>query len=195
MNNKEKTGKEETEKTLLEELEIPEGVSVEINNGLIIVKGEKGEIKKSYPHKTIIIKVEEKDGKKVVVLTSQRTTQREYKVIKTFKSHIKNMMKGVKEGFVYKLKVCSTHFPMKVSLSGDTLKVENFMGERHPRTLRIKQGAKVKIDGHFIIVESHDKELAGQVAADIEQLTRITNRDRRIFQDGIFIVEKAGKPI
>ena len=53
----------------------------------------------------------------------------------------------------------------------------------------------VKVEGSEIIIESTNKELAGQAAADIEQLTRITNKDRRIFQDGIYITEKDGKKI
>ena len=47
------------------------------------------------------------------------------------------------------------------------------------------------MEGNLIYVESCDKELAGQVAADIEQTTRRPGFDRRIFQDGIYIIEKA----
>ena len=51
------------------------------------------------------------------------------------------------------------------------------------------------IKGDIIIVEGIDKELAGQTAARIEQSTRITNKDRRVFQDGCYITDKAGIPI
>ena len=112
-------------------------------------------------------------------------------MINTFKAHLIHMIVGSMEGHVYKLKICSGHFPMTVAMKGDTLEVKNFLGEAHPRTLKIKQGADVKVNGEEIVVESPDKEIAGQTAADIEQLTRITNRDRRIFQDGIYIVEKS----
>ncbi len=57
----------------------------------------------------------------------------------------------------------------------------------------IKDGADVKLDESFVTVEGIDIEIVGQTAADIEQLTRITNRDIRIFQDGIYIIEKPGK--
>jgi large subunit ribosomal protein L6 len=53
----------------------------------------------------------------------------------------------------------------------------------------------VKVEGDIVLVESCDKELAGQTAADIEQLTRISNRDKRIFQDGIWLTERFGKHI
>ncbi len=182
---------EKVKKEFVEKVKVPEGVAVEVSPTSIKVSGKKGAIEKVYPYKNLTIKFENGE----VILTSRKNTQREYKLIKTYTAHLKNMIKGVQEGYTYKLKICSSHFPMKVKLSGKTLKIENFLGEHNPRTVTIKEGANVKIDGVYIIVESHDKELAGQVAADIEQSTRLTNKDRRIFQDGIFIVEKAGKQI
>ena len=54
---------------------------------------------------------------------------------------------------------------------------------------------KVNVKGTDIIVEGVDIEKVGQAAGKIEQLCRITNKDRRIFQDGIYIVEKNGKEL
>ena len=80
---------------------------------------------------------------------------------------------------------------MNVAVNNGVLTIKNFLGESVPRTLKIKDGSDVKVDGQIITVNSTDIEKAGQTAASIEQLTRITNRDRRIFQDGIFIIEKS----
>ena len=109
------------------------------------------------------------------------------------KAHIKNMIKGVSEGFVYTLKICSSHFPMSVSVSGNKLEVKNYLGEKVPRVLNLVENVKVTINGEEVVVESSDKELAGQTAANIELLTRRSGFDRRVFQDGIYITEKAGK--
>ena len=84
---------------------------------------------------------------------------------------------------------------MNVSISGQELIIKNFLGESVPRKVTILPGADVKVNGTEIIVSGSDKEVAGQTAARIENLCRITNRDRRIFQDGCYIIEKAGKSI
>ena len=84
---------------------------------------------------------------------------------------------------------------MTVTVKGSEFEVKNFLGEAHPRKMLIKQGVKVQIAGDKITVESPNVELAGQVASDLEQLTRIADRDRRVFQDGIYIIKKDGNPI
>jgi large subunit ribosomal protein L6 len=174
-----------------EEIELTGGVQASLEKNLLVLKGQKGENQKDFNNPLIQIKV---DGNKIK-LSSKRLTKREKTLAGTFKAHIKNMIKGATEGYIYKLKICSSHFPMNVSINNDELIVKNFFGEKSPRTLKMKPGVTTKIDGSEIIIESTNKELAGQAAADIEQLTRITNKDRRIFQDGIYIIEKDGKKI
>ena len=174
-----------------EEIEIKKEVQASLENNELRLKGPKGENNKNFNNPLIQLKIE---GKKIK-LSSMRFTKREKKLAGTFKSHINNLIKGVTEGHTYKLKICSSHFPMTVSINNDELTVKNFFGEKAPRILKVKLGVTVKINGSEIIIESTNKELAGQTAADIEQLTRITNKDRRIFQDGIYITEKDGKKI
>ena len=171
---------------LVEELKIPESVEVNVDGRSVMVKGPKGENKREF--KFISVKART-DGDKVVLETTD-TKKKQKKNINTMKAHIANMFEGVLNGFKYTLKICSGHFPMNVSMNGKEFIVKNFLGEKIPRVLKLKEGADVKIDGQEIVVESIDKEIAGQVAADIEQLTRVTNKDIRIFQDGIYIIEK-----
>ncbi|MEE9525242.1 MAG: 50S ribosomal protein L6 [Candidatus Woesearchaeota archaeon] len=174
---------------LTEQIEIPEGVEVKIDSGLISAKGPKGEISRrlAYPK----VSVDVKDNK--LTISSKKATKREKRIIFTFKSHLVNMIQGVTEGHSYKLKVCSTHFPMTVAIENGEFVVQNFLGEKIPRKCKIQKDAEVKIEGQDIMVESVDKEAAGQTAASIEQVCRITKRDRRIFQDGIYIITKSKK--
>lgn len=172
-----------------EKIPIPEGVEVKVENGILVAKGPKGENKRRFNHSKIKIGVEGKE----VIITSVKATRREKTMLFTYIAHIKNLIKGVSEGFTYKLKICAGHFPMNVSIANSILSVKNFLGEKVPRTIKINHEIKVKIEGSLITIEGIDKELVGQTAAGIEQLTRITNRDLRIFQDGIYITEKAGK--
>ena len=84
---------------------------------------------------------------------------------------------------------------MNVSVGGGKLVVKNFLGEKFPRNLYLKEGVDVKIEGDLVYVTGVDKEIAGQVSADIEQLTRRPGYDTRIFQDGIYLVNKDGKEL
>jgi large subunit ribosomal protein L6 len=172
-------------------IKIPEGITCTIEKNTLTVKGSKGELTRVFQDPRIVLEMTESG----VSLVADPATKREKTKIGSFKAHINNMIKGVQNPFLYTLKICSGHFPMNVSLSGEKFIVKNFLGEKVPREVKIKKGAKVSINGTEITVESVNKEVAGQVAADIEQLCRITDRDRRIFQDGIYITNKAGKEI
>jgi large subunit ribosomal protein L6 len=69
--------------------------------------------------------------------------------------------------------------------------VTNYFGERVPRRAQILDGVQVKIENKTdIIVSGSDKELVGQTAANIERCTTVKNRDRRVFQDGIYRIAK-----
>lgn len=172
-------------------IDIPEGIQASYANTELTMKGPKGENTRKLVHP--IIKLEIKEGS--IVLSASPATKKEKTLMGTFRAHVNNMIKGVESGFEYKLKICAGHFPMNVSINGDQFVVKNFLGEKVPRKLKIIQGATVKLDGDVITVEALDKEVAGQTAASIEKLTVVKNRDRRIFQDGIFITQKADKQV
>ena len=67
------------------------------------------------------------------------------------------------------------------------------MGEKIDRHAKIAPGVKVDISGSKITVTSSDIEAAGKTATNLEKAARLTGRDRRIFQDGIFITSKNGR--
>tara|TARA_Y100000310_G_scaffold342247_1_gene444604 strand:- start:20248 stop:20817 length:570 start_codon:yes stop_codon:yes gene_type:complete len=182
-------GKEK--KTLRVEIKLQDKVSTQLEGDVLTLKGTKGEAKREFSNKNITI--EHKDG--AIILTASKSNKVNKKVIKSYASHVRNMMDGCLEAHKYMLKICSGHFPMNVVVSNNELIVKNFLGEKVPRTLKLKPGADVKVEGDNITVESPVKEIAGQVSADIELLTRRTGYDARIFQDGLWIIMKDNKEI
>lgn len=178
-------------KELKKEIRIPDGVEARIDGRRIIAKGPRGENSRifSYPEFKVLF-----EGDKIILLC-ENATKREKTMIGTYSSHINNLLAGVKQGFDYKLKICSGHFPMNVSVKDDKVMISNFMGEKVPRKAKISNGVDVKVEGDMIIVSGYDKEKVGQSAANIELATRRPGFDKRIFQDGCYIVSKSGREL
>jgi large subunit ribosomal protein L6 len=172
---------------LNDELKIPEGIQVSLQNGLYEIKGPKGTIKRTLLNPRVKVNV----ASDKILFEAMKPTKRDKTMINTYKAHLKNMFHGVKEVFVYRLKICSGHFPMTVSVTGEEFIVKNFLGEKVPRKMKFdSKNVSIKIDGAEVLVEGMDKEKVGQTAASMEQLTRRPGFDKRIFQDGIYITEK-----
>ena len=174
-----------------ETIEFPSGVSVTVELNTATVKGAKGEVKRTLNDPRVSVKIE---GNKMIIKTP-RDTKHERRLIHSFIAHIKNAIVGVQTPYKYKLKICSGHFPMNVSIQGENFVIKNFLGEKSPRTMKLKKGVTVKVAGDTIDIESADLDLAGKQASDIETLTHKKNRDLRVFQDGIYMIEKAGEPV
>ncbi len=178
-------------KELYQEIEIPEGVEAEINETILKVSGPEGKVERKFIINNLDFK---KEGTKIII-GNKKATKKEKKLMNTIASHIKNMIKGVQKKFEYQLKICFSHFPITVEIKDKEAIIKNFLGEKIPRKTKIPEGVEVEIDKDVIKVISVNKELAGQVAANFEIVTKIRKKDRRIFQDGIFIINKAGKDI
>lgn len=178
-------------KEFYQEIEIPEGVEANIDGRVFSVKGPEGENKREFNIRKFDFK--KKDNK--IIIGSKKATKMHKKMINTITSHVKNMIKGVQENFEYKLKIAFSHFPMTVNVEGNKATIKNFLGEKIPREIKILNGAEVSVDNDIITVKSADKETAGQTAANFETGTKIKGKDQRIFQDGIYITEKAGEEI
>lgn len=177
--------------TIEENIEVPQGVTVTVKDDDVAVKGPKGEVVRRMVALGVAISA---SGQKVS-FKAKDATKREKKMLYTFLAHFKNMVRGVQEPWVYKLKVCSGHFPMTVSVSGKTFSIKNFLGEKVPRQCALPATAEVKVAGQEITVSSVDLESAGQAASVLELLTFKSKKDLRIFQDGIYITEKPEKKL
>ncbi|MEB3779374.1 MAG: 50S ribosomal protein L6 [Desulfurococcales archaeon] len=168
-------------------INVPDGVEVDIDGMRVTVRGPRGELSRDFSHaRGIIVR---KEGNEIIV-EAYFADSRKRALVGSIASHINNMITGVTKGFRYKLKIIYSHFPMKVELNGDKLIISNFLGEKADRIAKILPGVTVEIKGQDIIVEGIDVESVGQTAANIEAATKIKDRDRRKFMDGIYIYEK-----
>ncbi|MGD0057560.1 MAG: 50S ribosomal protein L6 [Methanomassiliicoccales archaeon] len=172
-----------------EKVNVPAGVKVEIEGAVVKVSGPNGKLSREFVHNRA--KIFERDGK--VIVSCEMPRIREKAVVGTFAAHIKNMMEGVTSGFEYRMKIVYSHFPIKAYAKGDKFIIENFLGERTPRKADIVKDTKIAVKGNDIVLTGVDLEAVSQTAANIERSTKIKGFDSRVFQDGAYIVEKAGR--
>ena len=172
-------------------IEVPEGISADIENKMITVSGPKGKITKDFddPRFNRIIHMK-KEGNKIIV-QSDDDRRKVRAMIGAMSAHIQNMSMGVTKGYVYTMKIVTTHFPMSVNVAGKEVHIKNFFGEKSSRTAKIMGETAVKIDKDQIELTGIDIESVGQTAANIEHACKLRGRDRRIFQDGIYTYSKA----
>ncbi len=171
------------------ELSIPDGVEVSYSQRTLIVKGPKGALTRTFSHPRLVMEI--KDGS--VITRCSLPRKREKALVGTWNAHAQNMVVGVTEGFEYRMKIVYAHFPVKVTFDKkkSILNISNFMGEKSDRVAKILDGVKVKIDSDQVILTGIDREKVGQSAANIEHSTKIRGFDIRVFQDGIYITQKA----
>ena len=167
-------------------VEIPSDIKVRLNLPSIIVKGPLGEIERNFYFSAISIT--HRNNK--IIIEAPWPDKKRSALVGTLKSHIENMIIGVLKGFTYKLKIVFAHFPISVKIQDREIIIENFGGERKSRIAFIRGDVKVSVDGDDLIVKGICIEDVSQTAANVEQVTRIKNKDPRIFLDGIYVFEK-----
>ncbi|MEM2092562.1 MAG: 50S ribosomal protein L6 [Candidatus Bathyarchaeia archaeon] len=167
-------------------VKVPEGVKVNVVGKTVEVIGERGRLTRDFSDHPVNIRII--DGE--VEVSALWPRRREKACVGTVAAHIRNMIRGVTKGFTYKLKIVFAHFPISVKVDGDRVLIENFMGERAPRIAKIVGSTKVIVKGDDVIVQGINLEEVSQTAANIEQATKIKNRDPRRFLDGIYVYEK-----
>ncbi len=174
----------ETKRTI----EIPQGVNVAIDNR-VSVSGPLGSLQRELWYPGITIK--KVDSQIIIESIQQRREQ--LAMLGTFESHLKNMITGVTKGFEYKMKMVYSHFPIQLKTEEKQLTIGNFLGEKRPRKANILGNTKVTIKGDQVVISGINREDVGQTAANIQQATKIKRFDPRVFQDGIYLIERSGR--
>jgi len=174
---------------VIEEVDIPENVSVEVDGYMVKVSGPKGELIRDFSHaRGIMLR---RENSKIIV-EAYFANRRIKALVGAVAAHIRNMIHGVTKGYRYKLKIVYSHFPISVVVdeSERIVRIKNFLGEKADRVARIVgDDVKVRVEGEDVIVEGINIEHVGQTAANIELATKVRGKDRRVFSDGIYIYD------
>ena len=175
--------------TVETEIELPDDVTASLDHLDLTVEGPNGSVTRKLWYPDVSVRVE--DG--AVVVESDESDRKTRATVGTFESHVRNMVHGVTDGWEYRMKVFYSHFPMQVKVEGDDVVISNFLGEKASRRTTIHGETQVQVDGEEVTLSGPDKEAVGQTAADIEQLTRVKDKDQRVFQDGVYITQKPNR--
>lgn len=145
-------------------IELKEGVQVKLDGGFVIVKGPKGELREKLHPK---VKVEVND-KEVKVSVNNPEEKKEKALWGLFASLIRNMVKGVKDGFEKKLEINGIGF--KAAVNGRKLILN--VGFSHPVEYNLPEGINAQVDGNIIIISGASKQLVGEVAAQVRRIKK-----------------------
>ena len=166
---------------------VPDGISVHVQNNVVKLSMGGQEVQKKFSCRAIelrgengSIRVVSKNGKKKTLATANAIA-----------SHIVNLYKGISKNFEYRLEVVYSHFPMSILVKDKFVEISNIAGAKMPKRAKIVGNAKVVVKGKDITVSAANKEHAGQTSANLEAATKSSGKDKRVFQDGIYIVSKA----
>ncbi len=155
-----------------------EKANVQANGSIVAIKGPKGEIKRDFGPKALIVI----EGENIKISTKEKA------MLNTVRGHIENMIHGVNNEYSKKMKILYSHFPVTLEIKGSIVLIKNFLGEKSPRKAKIIGKCKVLVKGAEVTITGANKEDVGQTTANIRNATKIKNRDLRIFQDGIYVV-------
>lgn len=144
-------------------IQIPDKTEVSMNAGVISVKGPKGSQQKNF-RSDILITIGDKD----IVLTLAKENKQTKALWGTYASHLKNMIKGVNDGFEKKLVLEGVGF--KSQVTGNKLVLA--LGFSHPVEVEVPEGLSVKAEKNIVTVSGIDKELVGSFTAKVRALKK-----------------------
>lgn len=160
-------------------MEIPKGLTVKLDGNKISAKGSHGEVTKIIA-KGISVKI---DGDNIEVITQSKALKGTNEAI------LKNMFKGVTEGYTRNFKLLYAHFPITIESKGTDVTIKNFLGEKQARKTKSIGATKVQAKGQAVTISGPDKEAVGQTIANLVTAMRIKDKDGRVFQDGIYEIK------
>jgi len=168
---------------------LPSGVDVVVNNSLVVVKGPKGELKRKIPE---YIRVTKEGAQLVVRCESSADNARAMHGL--MRTLIANMVTGVSSGYSKVLEIGAESVGYRAEMSGKNLML--YLGYSHPIEFPPPPGITFATDAktRTITVSGIDKELVGEVAAQVRKLRPPEPyKGKGIRYQGEVIRRKAGK--
>lgn len=153
----------------------------------VTIKGPKGELKRTFERLRVHLSL--RNNK--FTIQSYFGTKAEASMVGTIAGHLSNMIKGVTEGFTYKVQIISSHFPATVEIQENTILVKNLYGRRDPIRIPYDNAVNTDVKGDIITFTGIDIERVSQIAARLAEATRLRGRrskDPTVFQDGLYMV-------
>lgn len=167
---------------------IPEKVELSKDNGHILARGPLGEVKRYFIEGGTGVKIDIKG--KEIYLSSLKNAKKSQALLGTYLSHLKNMIKGVTEGFQKRLIIEGIGY--RAQIDGGNLVLN--LGLSHPVIKKIPQGLKVQVEKNIISVFGCDKDLVGQFSAEVRALKKPEPyKGKGIRYENEIIRRKAGK--
>lgn len=164
---------------------IPPKAEISVSDNSIVVKGPKGTLTKP-THRLISVEV----GAEGVQVAVRGASLEGKALVGTYASHVKNMFKGVTEGYTKKLLIEGVGY--KWDVAGKKLNLS--LGFSHPVHVDIPEDLTVKADKGALIIEGHNKEQVGQFASNIRAMKKPEPyKGKGIRYDGEVIRRKQGK--
>lgn len=166
---------------------IPSAVEVMLSGNLLEVKGPHGNLSRQFPDE-IIMNFENS----VITVSAQNDEQKSRAMWGLSRTLIFNMVKGVAEGWSKDLEIVGIGF--KASLSGDNMLMLS-LGYSHDIFYAVPSSIKIKCNSPTsITISGHDKQMVGQIAAEIRQLRKPEPyKGKGVKYKGEAIRRKAGK--
>ena len=175
---------------VIHHISLPEGANASLDGNNVTISKDGNSVSREFRHPRVDVK--NIDGSLQVFCDLPRRSERA--LAGTWNAHLTNMVKGIDIGFEYRLQAVYSHFPMTIKVQGNQLTVTNLFGEKVPRVAKLPWSpseVEVRVENKTdVIVKGADREKVGQTAANIERSCAIKKRDRRVFQDGIYVVSK-----
>lgn len=169
---------------------VPEGVTVDINGQDVKVKGPKGELALVI-HNDVSVKMEDVDGGKQIIVSQQGEGRQAHAMWGTYRSHVNNMVVGVKDGFTKKLELHGVGY--RANMQGQNLVLQ--LGFSHDVIFPVPQGIQVAVEKQTAItITGIDKQQVGQVAAKIRSFRPPEPfKGKGVRYEGEYIFRKEGK--